>query len=1171
MDRARRAGSTALIVVVMVGVFGGWSGAGALAAAVGWPPSTLVISEIQTGGASASDEFVEIANQGPATVDLAGLEVVYATSSGSTVTRKASWTAATALEPGRRILIGNAAGVHGPAADVTYTGGFAATGGAVALRVVGGAPIDAVGWGDAMNGFVEGAAAVAPPAGSSLERAPGGVLGNGTDTNDDAADWFVQATPSPQGLAAAPVPVPGPTPVPTPTPACDADTHAHARTDTHADSCPDTDPIADSDRDAHAGADRSSDTSATPHRLRPDARADPDSAAPMSIAEARGLADGTEATIAGVLTTDLGALESGRGGFVQDATGGIAIYLDAAATGNHAAGTTVTLRGTLDSRFSQRIVRVAEPSITIGSNQALPAAIDVQAVAADEQLEGARISVQGVIADSPDNLSDGIGITVDDGSGEIRVVVGPAALAGRTLTSGMTLAVTGPLGQRDSSGTGTAGYRIHATLPGELDVVVAAPTPTPIPTPTATPGPTPAPTPLSTPGPTPTPTPIASATPRPTATPRPSATPRPTATPVPTPATVSLATVRTLPIGATARTTGVVVAEAGRLGTPALLAIASGDAGLVVHLPTDSPTFARGTLLEVTGKLAAPYGQLEIRPSKGAVRSLGSGALPTPMSIPAAGLAEASEGRLATTTGRLTTKPKKSSGGDTTLVLERAGAGPIKVMADASSRINPASLTVGATYRVTGFVGQRATRSGALDGYRVWAREPADVVLVAGPASSGSPSPTAGSSGTAVSVMSIGKALHISDRTVAIEAVVTAPATLLDASGRRIVVQDSSAAVEILLPTGTTAPPVGSKIRAEGRIGVAYGAPRLRADKLVVTGSASVPVPTNLHGSPGAAQEWGLVVVTGRVVSVAKLGDRWRAEVEVGKAKVVVIGQPGAGIPSTTLAVGRTATVTGIARRPYPSATDRRFAVTPRSPADVRVAGRADADAASATGSNAGASSPTTSGAPALATAAPDADLVDLDARIGAVVRVGGLVVDLGPDGFTLDDGTAIGRVVLRGPALDRLALIEPDDALNATGRVEAAATGAILVVDDPAGIIQAGDPGAATAATSAEASPGPSAAPSGTPGTLGGSAGRLAGLSGTLPFDAGTAGLGTLAAISAASVAVTLLRRAYSRRRLSARIAGRLATFAAPSGDPPGDLPPTSSAERGPSTIHSA
>ena len=46
----------------------------------------------------------------PAPVDLAGLEVVYATSSGSTVTRKATWAASTMLEPGRRVLIANAAG-----------------------------------------------------------------------------------------------------------------------------------------------------------------------------------------------------------------------------------------------------------------------------------------------------------------------------------------------------------------------------------------------------------------------------------------------------------------------------------------------------------------------------------------------------------------------------------------------------------------------------------------------------------------------------------------------------------------------------------------------------------------------------------------------------------------------------------------------------------------------------------------------------------------------------------------------------------------------------------------------------------------------------------------------------------------------------------------------------
>ena len=220
MDRARRAGLTALIVLVMVASVASPRDAVVLAAAVGWPPSMLVVSEVQTGGASASDEFVEVANQGAAPADLLGLEVIYATASGSTVTRKATWATSTILDPGRRFLLGNSSGVFGPVADAMYSGGLAATGGAIALRVVGGVVIDALGWGDATNVYVEGAVASAPAAGSSLERTPGGAAGNATDTNDNAHDWFVQLEPSPQGRSAPPVPTPGtpsPTSAPTPT------------------------------------------------------------------------------------------------------------------------------------------------------------------------------------------------------------------------------------------------------------------------------------------------------------------------------------------------------------------------------------------------------------------------------------------------------------------------------------------------------------------------------------------------------------------------------------------------------------------------------------------------------------------------------------------------------------------------------------------------------------------------------------------------------------------------------------------------------------------------------------------------------------------------------------------------------------------------------------------
>lgn len=277
------------------------------------------------------------------------------------------------------------------------------------------------------------------------------------------------------------------------------------------------------------------------------------------------------------------------------------------------------------------------------------------------------------------------------------------------------------------------------------------------------------------------------------------------------------------------------------------------------------------------------------------------------------------------------------------------------------------------------------------------------------------------------------------------------------------------------------------------------------------------------------------------------------------------------------MVVGRTATVTGIARRPFPSATDRRFAITPRFPVDVRVSGPAVGGSGSV-GSSApggGGSAPfAASSDPSIASndlagaGAPDADLVDLGAYVGRTVRVGGLVVDLRSDGFTLDDGTAVGRVLLRDTALEELALIEPDDALNAIGHVEATTDGDVVVVDDPGGIIVTGDP----VAGAASPSPSSVSADGAVASTPPDAAARFAGLGGgSFPLDPGAAGLGTLLAISAISLGVTLLRREHARRRLATRIAGRLVTFAGPTAGPSGGPSGPLAAEREPSTIHSA
>ena len=128
--------------------------------------------------------------------------------------------------------------------------------------------------------------------------------------------------------------------------------------------------------------------------------------------------------------------------------------------------------------------------------------------------------------------------------------------------------------------------------------------------------------------------------------------------------------------------------------------------------------------------------------------------------------------------------------------------------------------------------------------------------------------------------------------------------------------------------------------------------------------------------------------------------------------------------------------------------------------------------------------------------------------------------------------------MLLQGEAAELLPLIEPGDAVNASGTVESVAGDVAVVVTDPAGIALAADPTAADPAATAApfATPGESSSPA-TEASLGDPLGGLPGL----------AGLGTLAAVAALSVVVTCLRRWQARRRLGAHVAARLAAFAGP------------------------
>jgi hypothetical protein len=181
-----------------------------------------------------------------------------------------------------------------------------------------------------------------------------------------------------------------------------------------------------------------------------------------------------------------------------------------------------------------------------------------------------------------------------------------------------------------------------------------------------------------------------------------------------------------------------------------------------------------------------------------------------------------------------------------------------------------------------------------------------------------------------------------------------------------------------------------------------------------------------------------------------------------------------------------------------------------------------------------------------------DIDLAQIRDHLGTLVRVGGLVGEVRADGFALDDGTALGRVVLSGAALDQLPLIETGDALNAIGIVQvgadpAANGGHVVVVSDPAGIVRVGDPIGEAPSSAPIVEPSIAIEPivGEDPATH-----RASGLLDTNLPDIGIAGI-LLAGL--ASLAVTLLRRHRMRRRLAARVARRLSAIVSA---PPGTAP---------------
>ncbi|SCX57156.1 hypothetical protein SAMN03159343_3595 [Klenkia marina] len=229
MSTSRRAPVLGVAVTALVA-----SGLATAAPAAAVSPD-VVVGEAYGGGgnsgATLTNDFVELRNDGPTAVDLSTWSVQYLSASPTATSRWQVTALTGSIAPGGNYLVQQAAGTGGttplPTADATGTTAMAAASGTVAV-VQGTAPLTCLTAADcAADGRVRdllgyGNAAV-------RESAPTGTLssttsasrGAGPDTDSNAADFSVGA-PTPTGSGGT-TPEPEPEPEPEPAgPACTA-------------------------------------------------------------------------------------------------------------------------------------------------------------------------------------------------------------------------------------------------------------------------------------------------------------------------------------------------------------------------------------------------------------------------------------------------------------------------------------------------------------------------------------------------------------------------------------------------------------------------------------------------------------------------------------------------------------------------------------------------------------------------------------------------------------------------------------------------------------------------------------------------------------------------------------------------------------------------------------
>jgi hypothetical protein len=499
---------------------------------------------------------------------------------------------------------------------------------------------------------------------------------------------------------------------------------------------------------------------------------------------------------------------------------------------------------------------------------------------------------------------------------------------------------------------------------------------------------------------------------------------------------------------------GTVTVGAARVLGERKIAIQDDSGGIFVRLPAGFPLadVPRGAIVQVSGTLAAPYGNLELRPDDASdVSIIGSGGLPAPTVLKSDAIAEAREGQLATLIGTVVSIDRRSSGALSVAV--RDDKGTARVYIHAPLGIERTEIAKRQRMRFTGIVGQRASRSGADDGHRIWPRGRADIELLAdgGPGASPPPGDDPGGppKGKRPPRRDIRKALP--GKAATILGVVTSARGLIDSEGRRVTVEDRSGAILVRYPANIAPHPIGTVIRAWGDVETWFGATQLEADEKPRSRGQRRVSASTLRRPPEASDEWRLVAVGVRITDVERDGETWRAEATLGSAGAVpIVGLARSGISADAIEEGRTARIVGIVRRAHPSASDQRFAIAPRSAKDVRL-GRAvraaggddeDDDGDDDDGSAIGIAAVGRGDDGLLI-----AGLGSLDSLADRQVRVGGRLERIAGRQLTLRDDTGSGAVRAPASAVELAPALALGEVLNVSGVVRRRGNGTSEVV----------------------------------------------------------------------------------------------------------------------------